>query len=365
MVCCLCSRINMGLKIIKSAGKAVLGMWCSLFAFLLVPVVLYVGYVAYWLYSMAYVYTSTTTGVNNTLTNAELPGDLHNHIPPVQDDTIQNAMWVYLFWFFWTVEMIMAFAAIVVAGAVGSWYWAGGRLDGDKTQNSGEVSRAFWNAIRYHLGTIAFGAAIIAVVRLIRAILAYIQKKTEGSDSKILKTIFCIFQCCLWCLQKCLKFINKNAYIITAVQGKGFISAAVDAFKLLSANIVRVGTISYMSTFVLLLGKMVVSFCCLGIGFLWVNGKKTLDLNELHQDAKNTSVDTFFVYMLMCLLLDEDANCNVVGPESERYYADPEIIKYLDNSASSAFPSDKAKVEANNGALGKRATPMGDSVETV
>ena len=68
--------------------------------------------------------------------------------------------------------------------------------------------------------------------------------------------------CCLWCLEKFLKFINKNAYIMVrsethfqglftlqtsynliilqvALYGKNFLWSAKEAFSLLMRNILR------------------------------------------------------------------------------------------------------------------------------
>ena len=66
---------------------------------------------------------------------------------------------------------------------------------------------------RFHSGSLAFGALIIALVQLARIILAYIQKKLKGKTGKVAKCILCCMQCCLWCLEKILKYINRQAYI--------------------------------------------------------------------------------------------------------------------------------------------------------
>ena len=66
---------------------------------------------------------------------------------------------------------------------------------------------------RFHSGSLAFGALIIALVQLARAILGYIQKKLKGRAGKVAQCILCCMQCCLWCLEKILKYINRQAYI--------------------------------------------------------------------------------------------------------------------------------------------------------
>jgi choline transporter-like protein 2/4/5 len=60
-------------------------------------------------------------------------------------------------------------------------------------------------------------------------------------DNGIVKVVFCILQCCMWCFEKCMKFINKNAYIIVALKGKSFCGAAFNAFTLIISNLGRVG----------------------------------------------------------------------------------------------------------------------------
>ena len=66
---------------------------------------------------------------------------------------------------------------------------------------------------RFHSGSIAFGALLIALVQLARALLAYTQKKLDGKTGKVAKALLCMLQCCLWCFEKVLRYINRQAYI--------------------------------------------------------------------------------------------------------------------------------------------------------
>ena len=70
---------------------------------------------------------------------------------------------------------------------------------------------------RYHTGSIAFGALLIAIIQLIRIILEYIDHKLKGKDNKVVKFILCCCKCCFWCLEKFMKFINRNAYIMVTL----------------------------------------------------------------------------------------------------------------------------------------------------
>ena len=51
------------------------------------------------------------------------------------------------------------------------------------------IGPSFYNLFRYHLGTVAFGSFIIALIQFIRMILHYIEKKLKknGGDNKMIE----------------------------------------------------------------------------------------------------------------------------------------------------------------------------------
>jgi hypothetical protein len=106
------------------------------------------------------------------------------------------------------------------------------------------------------MGTAAFGSLVIAIIKTISAVLTYLQKKAKKSGNRILVFILAVLKCCLWCLEKCMKFLNKNAYIQTAIHGYSFCKAARVAFFLLLRNVLRVLGVSIVGDFVLILGKV-------------------------------------------------------------------------------------------------------------
>lgn len=93
---------------------------------------------------------------------------------------------------------------------------------------------------RYHIGTLAFGSLIITICRLIRVMIEYIDHKLKKYDNGFVTAMMCCCKCFFWCLEKFLKFINKNAYIMCAIHGRNFCLSAKDAFNLLMRNLVRV-----------------------------------------------------------------------------------------------------------------------------
>jgi len=171
---------------------------------------------------------------------------------------------------------------MVISGAVHIWYWA--RKDKDdniiKRSTHVPICASFRRAFRYHIGGVAFGSLIIAIIATVRVILLYIQKKLKQTKNKALQYCLSCVSCCLACLQKIVEKITKTAYIIMALNGTGFCRSAFDGFNLLMRNILRVAAISGVGEFLIFTGKLVVSVICAVVALLiirpgWVNIDRT------------------------------------------------------------------------------------------
>merc|ERR1711871_1557685 len=176
----------------------------------------------------------------------------------VDDSAVQKLWWYHLFGLLWTQQLINAIAMLTIAGAVSHWYFTD-----DKTQlGHAPVLGAFRRAWRYHLGSACFGALLVAIIQFIRCVVKYIEEKSKGKRNKLAKAVFCMIQCCLWCVEKCMKFLNKNAYILVAMKGCSFCSGAVEAIKLIFLNPRKIASVSMVTVFVLNLGKLAVCIGC-------------------------------------------------------------------------------------------------------
>lgn len=100
--------------------------------------------------------------------------------------------------------------------------------------------------------------------------LEYIRDKLEKYDNKLVNVILCCCQCFFVILERFLKFVSKNAYIMCAIHGKPFCESAAHAFKLLSSNIVRTAALSGLTTFVFFLGKLSMTIGMGGIAYFYV-----------------------------------------------------------------------------------------------
>ncbi|KAL3773532.1 hypothetical protein ACHAWO_000528 [Cyclotella atomus] len=152
-----------------------------------------------------------------------------------------------VFVWFWTSRFIIAVGQLVVALSVSGTKSA----IGNKTFIKGLCLVSV-----YHLGTAAFGSLIIAVIKTIRAVLTYIQKKASKSKLRVAIVILAVLKCLLWCLEKCLKFVNKQAYIQTAMFSYSFCKASRMGFFLILRNAMRIGAAGIVSQAVLFINKV-------------------------------------------------------------------------------------------------------------
>ncbi|CAL4166186.1 unnamed protein product, partial [Meganyctiphanes norvegica] len=247
-----------------------------------------------------------------------------------------------VFALFWTLFFVDAFGEMVLAGAFASWYWTFNKSNTPTFAVTASVGRT----LRYHIGTIAFGSLIIAIVRMIRVIFEYIDHKIrQNTDSWIAKCLSCCCRCCLWCLEKFLKFINRNAYVYCAIYGKNFCVSAKNSFSLLMRNILRVTVLDKVTDFLLFIGKMVV-VGIVGIASFFVFSG---DLSFIQDDlpAMNyyltpvviITIGTFFIAtaffsvyamavdtIFLCFLEDCERND---GSAEKPYYMSKDLMKIL------------------------------------
>jgi len=290
-------RIQIAIALIKEGSRAI-GMMIFTLLWPIWPFLLQISLVAYWGATCLYL-ASTSRSVYGSINSTALDTnktydwtatstttqatdiipcdpDANNTIGIacsfIKNDVEQYTTYLQiymLFMFFWTMNWIIGFGQMVLAGAFASYYWAY-----DKSEHMpvfpilGSVGRTLF----YHTGTIAFGAFIIAVIQMIRVGLEYLDAKLKGTENEIAKFLLKCLKCCFWCLEKFMKMINKNAYIMTAIYGKNFCTAAKDAFFLIMRNIVRVAVVDKVTDFIMFIGKLVVTAALVLLSFFFFNG---------------------------------------------------------------------------------------------
>jgi choline transporter-like protein 2/4/5 len=171
-----------------------------------------------------------------------------------------NLFMVYLLLgMLWTLQFFNGIGVMTISGAVGSWYWSGST--GENKYGHWPVLRSFFTTMRFHMGTIAFGSLLVAIIQLIRYIAAYIQARAARlkKDNRMIKVIFCIVHCFLACVETCVKFISRNSYIMCALYGDNFCVSTKLAFFALASNLAQVATVTFLGDIIKRLGQFMIA----------------------------------------------------------------------------------------------------------
>lgn len=90
----------------------------------------------------------------------------NNSAKYVKDSTMLFTRWYNLFAFLWFCQFVIGCQHMVIAGAVAGWFFTR-----NKSNLSNPIGRSYCNLLRYHLGTVALGSFVIALVQFLRAML--------------------------------------------------------------------------------------------------------------------------------------------------------------------------------------------------
>jgi len=213
--------------------------------------------------------------------------------------SMQYLLAYHLFGFLWTNNLLEAIGAFVVASVVGGVYWK------DEENKTRAVRQGLRRALKFHLGSLAFGSLVLSIVEFVRIALEYIDHKVKkaAEHNKLLKMALCCLKSFSYCLQKCVEFINKNCYILIACRGQSFCTSAREAFSIILSNIATIATVSTISNFLILLGKVTITCLCMLIfnGFIngasWVESIPTLQANVDMGDISSP----IFPMLVVCL----------------------------------------------------------------
>ena len=142
----------------------------------------------------------------------------------------------------WNNAFLLALNQFIIGCSVCIWYFS----QGPGMESGGSIRKSVYWAFRYHLGSLAFGSLILAIVQFIRIILEYIKYQTAklSGDNRMTQCLLACLSCIVACFERFVEFLNRNAYIQIALTGKSFCPAAKDAFETIWSNATRYSLVS-------------------------------------------------------------------------------------------------------------------------
>ncbi|KAL2079890.1 hypothetical protein ACEWY4_023683 [Coilia grayii] len=366
------TRILIAIALIKEASKAV-GHMMSTLLYPLITFVLLVVCVSYWGITALYLATSggpvykvvalnatqgDCQGINGTESCDPLTfnSSSYSSCPSARcifitynneglfQRNLANLQIYNVVAFLWCVNFVIALGQCTLAGAFASYYWA---FSKPADIPMFPLAQSFMRTLRYHVGSLAFGALILTIVQVIRIILEYLDHKFRSAQNGFTRFIMCCLKCCFWCLEKFIKFLNRNAYIMIAIYGKNFCVSAKNAFSLLLRNVVRVVVLDKVTDLLLLFGKLLVVGGVGVLAFFFFSGRIVIPGNTFQASALNyywmpiitvvvgsylIAQGFFSVYsmcvdtLFLCFLEDLERND---GSAEKPYYMSKNLMKIL------------------------------------
>ncbi|TKC34588.1 hypothetical protein EI555_004032, partial [Monodon monoceros] len=301
MLIFLRQRIRIAIALLEEASRAVgqmmSTMFYPLFTFVLLLYVFWAPNVS--LSGCEHVPMNTSCNPMDQPVNSSCPGLMCVFQGYLSTGLVQRSLFnlqIYgVLGLFWTINWVLALGQCVLAGAFASFYWAFHKPQDIPTF---PLSSAFMRTLRYHTGSLAFGALILTLVQIARVILEYIDNKLRGTQNPMARCIMCCFKCCLWCLEKFIKFLNRNAYIMIAIYGKNFCVSAKNAFMLLMRNIVRVVVLDKVTDLLLFFGKLLVVGGVGALSFFFFTGR----IQGLGKDIESPQLNYYWLPMMTSIL---------------------------------------------------------------
>jgi hypothetical protein len=258
LLCCFRHAIKVGIAVFKCTAQYV-KQNLKIFILPAVSYVVIVVWSVFWLAGALFVFSSGYP---------EPRDDGFPFLTIMRWDDKTHAVFFYdVFGLFWINAFIIGVCQFIIGASACIWYF---EVSGD-TKGEGTVGVAWKWAFRYHLGSVAFGSFIIAVCQMLRFLFEYYRKKIGAAEkTKVVKALICITGYLLWLMEKCVKFISKNAYIQVALQNTHFFKSAWNAFALVIKNAHRFGAAASIGNIFMFSGMLMIMTVNGLLGYLFL-----------------------------------------------------------------------------------------------
>lgn len=263
------STISLSIAVIKTSALFV----ASNFFIVLIPItiaIINIVYVLVWIINLIYLWSV---------------GDITQRSIGPFAEIVWNSKTRYLiighfFSLLWNLAFINYVGIFIIACACCIWYFNGSSESANYFPRP--ILTSCWWVFRYHLGSIAFGAFILAVVWAVQLMLAYVasytkQLKEKGVESKIIDVFLKCLMCFVACFERVIKFISKIGFIQVAISGENFCKSCIKAVGLFISNPMKFGFVHALGAVFVFIGKIFVASASGVIGYLLIRYDETLE----------------------------------------------------------------------------------------
>ncbi|XP_018575526.1 choline transporter-like protein 1 isoform X2 [Anoplophora glabripennis] len=242
----LYKKITLMVVIFKEAMKAISAM-PHLLRVIIVAFIVDLLVASLFLTVLVYMYTA------GTLTEIE-----HGFLVYKSNVVMSFSIYFTILMAFWINQFSAGIQCMAIAGAVSKWYFAK-----DKNNLNPSIITSAYIAVKFHLGSAAFGSLVISIVAIIQSILSSVFKNS------ILKNCLNL---CLEVIEDILQYLTTNAYIMTAMHGKPFFESGKMGTKMLRQNVANVFVLHYIGSFIIVMACVLVMLISLLLTYFVMMG---------------------------------------------------------------------------------------------
>ncbi|XP_062842021.1 choline transporter-like protein 4 [Trichomycterus rosablanca] len=191
----------------------------------------------------------------------------------------RNMLYIYIYnilAFNWYVNFLVALGQCTLAGTFASYYWA---FNKPADIPPSPLLQAFNRTLRFHVGSVAFGAVFLTTFQGFRISLEYLANRLRSCHNSCSRFLMTSLRCCFWFLEKFLKFFNRNTYIMIAIHGDNFWESARSSHMLIIRNISRVLVLDSVTDTLLFFCKLLVIGAIGVLAFMFFSGHTELPKN--------------------------------------------------------------------------------------
>jgi len=178
-------------------------------------------------------------------------------------------LWFLIFALWWTTEFFTAIGKLTLSSSFAKWYYTPEKEGGHTVSVFGSLCCS----LTKHAGTAAFGSLIIKMVQIVRFPIQVLQWciKRSGLDNGCIDAIICSCQCCLFTIERFLKFTSKEAYIHTSMFGTSFCKSSHESFFLSGRNRDIVGECGSVGLWSIIFPKMLITLLVSIVSFVMMD----------------------------------------------------------------------------------------------
>ena len=202
----------------------------------------------------------------------------------VHSTETQYMLYYMYFGIFWLMAFVVCMNEFVIIVSTCTWYFSRKDIpDDDGIPGDSDVMKGFIWSIRYHLGSIAMGSLVLALIWIIRALFEYVGNAIEKASGENFATkclLGCI-RCCLDCFDRFIRFLNQNAFIYLAISNENFCSSALNAFILVLKNAAKFSFVNAIGGAFMIIAKFCIAFGTTVICWFWIKEVDEVDSRTL------------------------------------------------------------------------------------